>query len=51
MMMLVAVIDINIVATIGADLNHFVRNIFKNDFMRLLYDYNRSDLNWTKQKK
>ena len=32
-MMLVAVIDIKIVATTGADLNHFVRNILKNDFI------------------
>ena len=31
--MLVAVIDIKIVATTGADLNHFVRNILKNDFI------------------
>ena len=32
-MILVAVIDINIVATTGADLNHFVRNILKSDFI------------------
>ena len=32
-MMLIAVIDINIVATTGADLNHLVRNILKNDFI------------------
>ena len=32
-MILVAVMDIKIVATTGADLNHFVRNIFKNDFI------------------
>ena len=32
-MMLVAVIDIKIVATTGADLNHLVRNILKNDFI------------------
>ena len=32
-MMFVAVIDINIVATTGADLNHLVRNILKNDFI------------------
>ena len=31
--MLVAVIDINIVATTGADLNHLVRNILKSDFI------------------
>ena len=31
--MLVAVIDIKIAATIGADLNHLVRNILKNDFI------------------
>ena len=31
--MFVAVIDIKIVATTGADLNHFVRNILKNDFI------------------
>ena len=31
--MLVAVIDIKIVATTGADLNHLVRNIFNNDFI------------------
>ena len=31
--MLIAVIDINIVATTGADLNHLVRNILKNDFI------------------
>ena len=31
--MLVAVTDINIDVTTGADLNHFVRNILKNDFM------------------
>ena len=31
--MLEAVIDINIVATTGADLNHLVRNILKNDFI------------------
>tara|TARA_Y100001968_G_scaffold321899_1_gene357089 strand:+ start:418 stop:603 length:186 start_codon:yes stop_codon:yes gene_type:complete len=30
---LVAVIDIKIVATTGADLNHLVRNILKNDFI------------------
>ena len=33
MMILVAVIDINIVATTGADLNHLVRNILKSDFI------------------
>ena len=33
MMILVAVIDIKIVAKTGADLNHFVRNIFKSDFI------------------
>ena len=33
MMILVAVTDINIDATTGADLNHFVRNILKNDFI------------------
>ena len=33
MMMLVAVIDMHIVATTGADLNHLVRNILKSDFM------------------
>ena len=33
MMILVAVIDINIVATTGADLNHLVRNIIKSDFI------------------
>ena len=32
-MMFVAVIDIKIVATTGADLNHFVRNILINDFI------------------
>ena len=32
-MILVAVTDINIDATIGADLNHFVRNILKSDFI------------------
>tara|TARA_Y100001968_G_scaffold191206_1_gene175217 strand:+ start:260 stop:451 length:192 start_codon:yes stop_codon:yes gene_type:complete len=32
-MILVAVIDINILATTGADLNHFVRNILKSDFI------------------
>ena len=32
-MILVAVIDINIVATTGADLNHLVRNILKSDFI------------------
>ena len=31
--MLVAVIDIKIVATTGADLNHLVRNILKSDFI------------------
>ena len=31
--MFVAVIDINIVATTGADLNHLVWNILKNDFI------------------
>ena len=31
--MLVAVIDINIVATTGADLNHLVLNILKSGFM------------------
>ena len=31
--MLVAVIDIKIVATTGADLNHLVRKILKNAFM------------------
>ena len=31
--MLVAVIDIKIVATTGADLNHLVRNILKKDFI------------------
>ena len=35
-MILVAVIDIKIVATTGADLNHLVWNIAKNDFMMLL---------------
>ena len=32
-MILVAVIDINIVATTGADLNHLVRKIVKSDFI------------------
>ena len=32
-MMLVAVIDIKIVATTEADLNHLVRNVLKNDFI------------------
>ena len=32
-MILVAVMDIKIVATTGADLNHFVRNILKSDFI------------------
>ncbi len=32
-MILVAVIDIKIVATTGADLNHLVRNILKIDFI------------------
>ena len=32
-MILVAVMDIKIVATTGADLNHLVRNILKNDFI------------------
>ena len=32
-MILVAVIDIKIVATTGADLNHFVRKILKKDFI------------------
>ena len=32
-MILVAVMDIKIVATTGADLNHFVRNILINDFI------------------
>ena len=32
-MILVAVTDINIEATTGADLNHFVRNILKSDFI------------------
>ena len=32
-MMFVAVIDINIVATTGADLNHLVLNILKSDFI------------------
>ena len=31
--MLVAVIDIKIVATTEADLNHLVRNVLKNDFI------------------
>ena len=31
--MLVAVIDIKIVATTGADLNHLVLNILKKDFI------------------
>ena len=31
--MFVAVIDINIAETTGADLNHFVRNILKSDFI------------------
>ena len=31
--MLIAVIDMNIVATTGADLNHLVWNILKSDFM------------------
>ena len=31
--MLVAVIDINIVATTGADLNHLVLKIVKSDFI------------------
>ena len=34
--MLVAVIDINIDATTGADLNHFVRNISKSDFITFI---------------
>ena len=33
--MFVAVIDMKIVATTGADLNHFVRNILIGDFMKL----------------
>ena len=32
-MRLVAVIDIKIVETTGADLNHLVRKILKNDFI------------------
>ena len=32
--MLVAVIDINIVATTGADLNHLVKNILKSEFIK-----------------
>ena len=32
-MIFVAVIDINITATTGADLNHLVRKILKNDFI------------------
>ena len=32
-MILLAVIDMNIVVTTGADLNHLVRNILKNDFI------------------
>ena len=32
-MMLVAVIDINIVATTGADLDHLVWNILKSEFI------------------
>jgi len=31
--MLVAVIDMKIVATTGADLNHFVRKILKSGFI------------------
>ena len=34
--MLVAVMDMNIVATIGADLNHLVRNILKSDFIMFI---------------
>jgi len=34
-MIFVAVIDIKIVATTGADLNHLVRNILMGDFMKL----------------
>ena len=33
MIIFVAVIDINIEAKTGSDLNHFVRNIFKSDFI------------------
>ena len=33
-MILVAVIDINIVATTCVDLNHFVRNILKSEFIQ-----------------
>ena len=33
MIILVAVIDINIVATTGADLNNLVRNILRSDFI------------------
>ncbi len=32
--MLVAVMDIKIAATTGADLNHFVRKILKKDFIK-----------------
>ena len=32
-MMLIAVTDINIDATTGADINHLVRKILKNDFI------------------
>ena len=35
-MILVAVIDINIVATTGADLNHLVRNILKSAFIMFI---------------
>ena len=34
--MFVAVIDIKIVATTGADLNHLVLNILKSDFINFV---------------
>ena len=43
--MLVAVIDIKIVATTGADLNHLVRNNLKNDFIIFQTIKNKITLN------
>ncbi len=42
--MLVAVIDIKIVATTGADLNHLVRNILKTNF--IIFYTITDKLNW-----
>lgn len=49
-MMLEAVIDINIVATTGADLNHLVRNILRSGFIIFIRLYMRKlEVNWLRE--